>query len=453
MRCINMPTVKLLLQQTSPMLIGLLAIMGTQLVDSAFIGQLGAKPLAVVGFTIAIYQVVIGVQVGLGISTTASISHALGANKQDYARSLASLVLLMGLMLMSLLCLTLWFWQQEIVLRLGADPTLLELVSEYFGPWLLSCWLGAILYFGYSLCRAYADNFLPGRVMVLTSLLNLILDPVFIFTFDMGLVGAAWATVFAFLLGIIVIYYAVFKRSYLTLRLSLTESIKGVKSLTSFAIPAMLSQFLPPISAIAVTVIVASYGEVLIATWGLANRLEYITIILVLALTMSLPAMLGKLMGKKDYEQLYQLVKHALLIVLAVQLGLALVLALGADLITHLLTTEASVRDYLSLYLYIVPLSLGALGVCMICVSSCNAMGLPRSALILSILRLFCCYLPLVWLGSTLYGVNGLFIGAMLGNILSGCVGWFIFVQQYKQLSNPQNESVLIKEKLLQPIK
>lgn len=451
MRFVNIATVKLLLFQTSPMLIGLLAIMGTQLVDSAFIGQLGALPLAVMGFSIALYQVVIGVQVGLGISTTAAISQALGANQHTYAKLLASLVLLMGIILITLVCLVLWFWQQPIVLTLGADSSLLYLVDGYFGPWLFSCWLGAILYFGYSLCRAYGDNFLSGRIMVLTSLLNLGLDPLFIFTFDLGLVGAAWATVVAFMIGNIVIYQAVFKRAYLTFKLSFNESIKGVKSLTSFAIPAMLSQFLPPISVIAVTMIVASFGEAVIATWGLANRIEYITIILILALTMSLPPMLGKLMGKRDYAQLYQLVKHALIIVLVVQLDLALLLAVGADFISSLLTTESSVRGYLTSYFYIVPLSLGALGICMICVSSCNAMGLPRSALILSILRLFCCYIPLVWLGASIYGVNGLFIGAMLGNILSGVLGWFIFVQQYKKLINPKQSLMSLAD--LQPIK
>lgn len=57
------------------------AIMSSQLIDSAFIGQLGAQPLAVVGFSIPIYQLIIGIQVGLGIATTASISNAIGANK------------------------------------------------------------------------------------------------------------------------------------------------------------------------------------------------------------------------------------------------------------------------------------------------------------------------------------------------------------------------------------
>ncbi|WP_255376054.1 MATE family efflux transporter, partial [Oleiphilus sp. HI0080] len=67
---------------TWPMLIGIISLMSFQLVDSVFIARLGVAPLAVVGFTIPIYQLFIGIQVGIGIATTALISQLLGANKE-----------------------------------------------------------------------------------------------------------------------------------------------------------------------------------------------------------------------------------------------------------------------------------------------------------------------------------------------------------------------------------
>ncbi|MDP5291222.1 MATE family efflux transporter [Oceanimonas sp. CHS3-5] len=85
-----------LYRMTWPMLIGVLAIMSSQMVDSAFIGQLGTQPLAAVGFTIPVYQLIIGIQVGLGIATTTIISTALGAGRRGEARQLGSLVLATG---------------------------------------------------------------------------------------------------------------------------------------------------------------------------------------------------------------------------------------------------------------------------------------------------------------------------------------------------------------------
>ena len=82
------------------MLLGVLSLMSFQLVDSVFISRLGIEPLAVVGFTIPIYQVIIGIQVGIGIATTALISQRLGAGQVSDAKSLAGSVLVFGSVLM-----------------------------------------------------------------------------------------------------------------------------------------------------------------------------------------------------------------------------------------------------------------------------------------------------------------------------------------------------------------
>ncbi|MCT7655352.1 hypothetical protein MBH78_13005 [Oceanimonas sp. NS1] len=76
-----------------------------------------------------------------------------------------------------------------------------------------------------------------------------------------------------------------------------------------------------------------------------------------------------------------------------------------------MLISDGATAAILAEYLWLVPISYGALGLCMIMVSVCNAMGKPRLALVISALRLLGCYLPLIWLGSELYGLRGLFSG------------------------------------------
>ncbi|TMP20633.1 MATE family efflux transporter, partial [Pseudoalteromonas rubra] len=109
-----------------------------------------------------------------------------------------------------------WLFQQPITLALGTTPSLFNLTELYWLPWLISCWLGALLYFGYSICRAHNETLLPGRIMVLTSVLNIALDPLFMFTFDMGLAGAAWASCVAFAIGLVVVFYTLIKRELVT---------------------------------------------------------------------------------------------------------------------------------------------------------------------------------------------------------------------------------------------
>lgn len=416
-----------LYRMTWPMLIGVLAIMSSQMVDSAFIGQLGTQPLAAVGFTIPVYQLIIGIQVGLGIATTTIISTALGAGKQGEARQLGSLVLATGGGVVLLLCLLVWAGQQEIVFRLGASGSLLPLVREYWLPWLFSCWLGAMLYFGYSLFRAYGETLLPGLVMVLTSLINMVLDPLFIFTLDMGLAGAAWATVCAFGAGCVVIFTGLLRRRLIRLPRHTARIRSGLTRLLSFMLPSTLSQLVPPLSAMLATALVAVHGEHAVAAWGLGSRIELLSIVVVLALTMAMPPMIGRLRGSKDMEQIRQLVRTAMTFVLLWQLALALLLVVVSVPLSHVLTSDGTTAAILSGYLWRVPLSYGAMGVCMILVSACNAMGMPRLALVMSALRLLVCYLPLLWLGSMLDGLNGLLLGAMAGNLLAGLMSWHLY--------------------------
>ena len=425
---------KQLYRMTWPMLIGLLAIMSCQLVDSAFIGQLGAQPLAVVGFSIPIYQLVIGIQVGLGIATTTVIATALGADKSHYAAQLGSLVIGLGFVLILLLCLLLWSQQQPLLSFMGAHEGLHDLARQYWFPWLISCWFGAMLYFGYSIFRAHGETFLPGMVMVITSVLNMILDPLFIFTFEMGLAGAAWATVVSFIIGCVIIYGGILRRGFIALPNTAQTIRTGSQRLLAFMAPSMMSQFIPPLSAMVATTIVAFYGDYAIAAWGLGTRIEFFTIIIVLALTMAMPPIIGRLRGSKDFEQINQLVTLAVKFVLVWQLTLAVLLALLSDTIGGLLTQDDTIVGIVDNYLWLVPISYMGLGVCMLMVSACSAMGMPNLALGISALRLMVCYLPLLWLGSTLGDLTGLFIGAMAGNFLAGLISWRVYQKRYLKL-------------------
>ncbi|UZE96390.1 MATE family efflux transporter [Alkalimarinus alittae] len=422
-----------LFQMTWPMLFGVLSLMSFQLADSIFIGQLGVDPLAAVGFTVPMYQLIIGVQVGLGIATTALISKALGQKQTDHAKQLGGVVIIIGATSIALLCLLLWFLRAPILNMLGGEPSLLPTLSIYWMPWLASAWVGAMLYFGYSLCRAHGNTMLPGITMVFTSLLNIALDPLFIFVFDWGLAGAPYATITSFSLGCLIIYPKIISRQWLAFNITPDSMFSSTKQLGGITGPAMLSQFMPSLSSMFATSLVAVYGTSAVAAWGLGTRLEFFSIVIVLALTMSMPPMVGRYWGAGDLESIRQLVKLAVKFVLLWQLAIAVIWLLLSDSISGLMTTDLSVAAVLKNYLLSVPLSYGALGICMIMVSVCNAMGLPMRALVISCLRLFLCYLPLLWLGSKLDGLDGLMSGAMVGNLAAGLMAWVVYQKGLKK--------------------
>ncbi|CAM2769960.1 MATE family efflux transporter [Vibrio mytili] len=420
---------------TWPMLFGVLSLMSFQLVDSAFIGQLGVLPLAAQGFTLPLQMVVIGIQVGLGIATTAVISKALGANDLRYAKQLGGLVLMIGSIGVAFIGVLIWLLRCPILSLLSAPDSVLPIIDSYWPLWLLSSWTGAVLYFYYSICRSNGNTMLPGTMMMVTSVINLILDPIFIFTLDLGINGAAIATILAFGIGILVVAPRVKKNHWATTQWQDLDVMASVRSIGNIMGPAMISQLLPPLSSMLATKLLAGIGTAAVAAWAIGSRYEFFAIVSVLALTMSLPPMVGRLLGAKNYKDIQSLVSIAVKFIMGFQLLIAIITFALANPLALLMTSDIQVENVLEMHLTIVPLSLGSLGVCMLMVSVCNALGKSYTALTISALRLFVFFLPCLWIGSQLGGIQGLLLGACLGNLFAGLAAYLTYRNTIAKLS------------------
>ncbi len=427
---------RVLFSMTWPMLFGAVALMSFQLVDSIFISMLGMQPLAALGFTLPLQQLLIGVQIGIGIAATALISRAIGADDPQRAKQMAGLVLLVGCCVSLILCALIWLLRLPLLNALGAGAELLPFTESYWLPWLTSAWLGAFLYFANSISRANGDTRLPGLMMVVTSVLNMLLDPLFIFTFGWGLAGAAYATTVACVIGAGIMYWRIFKRQWLAFDPSKLALGPALRDIFNTSAPAMLSQLMPGTASLLATRLVAGFGGSAIAAWTLGSRLELFSIVVVLALTMALPPMIGRLFGSKQLERVHSLVLIAVRFVVALQVVIALFWLASRWLIAPALAPNAETEIYLMSYMLWVPISYAALGVCMLMVSVCNALGMPMRAVWISTLRLFVCYLPALWIGASLAQMSGLYIGVLLGNLAAGLLAWQFYKQGLRHIQH-----------------
>ena len=428
-----------LFAQTWPMAIGVMSLLGFQLVDSAFVARLGTVPLAAQSFTFPITFLMIGVQVGLGIAIAALISRAIGAGELERARRLGSLVLFGGAVVIGCLAIVLWVFYVPLFRQLGAEGEALELIGHYWPVQLLANWFSALLYFGYTLFRAHNNTRLPGLLMVTTSGLNLVFDPLLIFGVGgwsgLGLPGAAWATTLSFLLGLMLLGWRLGQRDWLSRADLIGEARRSTAPFAVIAGPAMLSQLMPALSAMAATALIASLGEQAVAAWGLISRLETVSLMLVLGLTMSLPPWLGHCYGAGNWPRIRALMSIAFQTVIVWQLVLGTVLALAAPWVAGALSSDEAVRDGLTWLIRAMLPSYALLGLCMLVVSASNALGWPLRAMMISFARLFVCYLPCialgVWLGGQMPYVG---MGAALGNALAGSMAWLVFRRSMREM-------------------
>lgn len=431
--------------QTWPMALGIMSLLGFGLVDSVFIARLGTEPLAAQSLTFPLNFLLIGIQVGVGIAIAALISRTVGAGEALQARRQGTLVMVGGGLFMAVLALVLWFGHEPAFRLLGADGPLLEVIRPFWRVWLGAAWTGALLYFGYSVLRAHGHTRFPGFMMMGTSLVNLVLDPILIFGLGpvpaLGLEGAAWATLAAFALGNLVVLRVLVSEGWLSRTGLAGQARQSLRPFLGIAGPATVSQLMPPVAAMLATAVVARINPESLAAWGLMVRLEGFSIVLVLGLTMALPPWLGQCYGAGNWTEIRQMMRIAARGVLIWQAGVGLVLCLAATPLALLLAGSGEVAERLAWLLRWLPPSTAFLGICMLVVSASNALGWPVRAMVISFLRLFACYLPLLWLGAWLGGFTGLAIGAALGNVLAGSMAWFFYLSGERRVASGESIS------------
>jgi Na+-driven multidrug efflux pump len=161
----------------------------------------------------------------------------------------------------------------------------------------------------------------------------------------------------------------------------------------------------------------------------------------VLALSMSLPPFISQNYGANKLIRIKTAFNLVAKFVLVWQLVVFVILALSSNFIASLFAQEASVVRDITLFLYIVPLAYGVQGIIILTNSSFNAMHKPMSALLLSILRLFVFYVPIASLGSYFYGLEGLFWGCVIANLVTSILAYVWFTR------NLRNEMALADSK------
>ncbi|WP_438863508.1 MATE family efflux transporter [Neptunicella sp.] len=430
---IHSPIAKTLKNMTLPMIMGMVMLMTFGLVDTFFVSLLGTEQLAAISFTFPVTFTLISLNIGLGIGASAIIARYLGSGQTHLAREFATGALMLSFMMVGALALIGWFSIDPIFTLLGADPQQLLYIRDYMHVWYVAGVFLALPMVGNSVLRASGDTKTPSLVMATSGVINAILDPIFIFGWGpvpaMGIKGAAYATLIAWLIGLIYILNLLIVKRNLVLPRLLTWSELKLSSVNilKIGLPAAGANMLTPIASGVLTAVVATYGSEAVATWGVGNRLESIASIVILALSMTLPPFISQNLGAGKINRVEQAYLLCIKFVLAWQLFIFVIVWLLSPWIAELFAKEAKVAELIQLFLSIVPLGYGLQGVIILTNSSFNAMHKPMAALSLSVIRLFVFFVPISYLGSALLALKGMFAAGIVANLITAMIAYYWF--------------------------
>lgn len=424
-----------LIRMTLPMILGMFVTFSFNLVDTFFVSMMGTEALSAISFTFPVTFTMMSLAIGLSIGTSAVVAKYIGRGDMERAREASTVTTYVAIASAVVLAVIGYLFMEPIFRLLGAPATLLPLIREYMDIWLPTSILLVAMVCGNAVLRANGDTRTPSWVMAGAGLVNAVFDPLLIFGWGpipaMGMQGAALASLVSWLAAIGWLFYVlVIREQLIAPRLpSLAVFRSSSREMLKIGIPASGANMLTPVAAGVMTAIVASYGETAVAGFGVRSRLETIACLIILALSTTLPPLVSQNLGAGRLDRVEEACRLSMRFILGWQLLVYLLMVVCGPLIARIFTNNAEVAAIIRLYLWIVPLSYGCQGIVILCNSALNALHRPMIALYLSIARFFVFYVPLAWLGSSLYGLTGFFLGALLGNVATALVSWVSFRQ------------------------
>ncbi|MBU5466034.1 MATE family efflux transporter [Virgibacillus sp. MSJ-26] len=419
---------KQLIAFSAPVMLTNLLQTSYQFVDSLWIGNLlGAEALGAVAISSTIIFTVLSFVIGMNNAALTILSQQKGKkNEEGLKRYLNAFVVI--LMSLSLLLGMLGFVFSEFLLNLmGTPDSLMANAKDY----LQINFLGMLFLFGYNfistVLRALGDSRTPMRFVTIAVLLNIVLDPLFIAVFNLGIKGAAYATVIsqgsAFLYGFI---YVLVKR-LAPFSMPTLPSKSEVGLILNLGIPSGLQMAVISAGSAAIMSVVTSFGGAVVGGFGAAQRLDKLITLPAQALGTSVSSMAGQNIGVGNWNRVKRIAKNAVLYNLSIMGAIAIIVVLVAEYGVRLFIQEENAVTFGTQYLQIIALCFPFLGINFVLNGIVRASGAMYQVLILNIISFWILRYPLTAFFATVSGEIGIAIGMGSSFIISSLVAFLYF--------------------------
>jgi len=441
-----------LVKMTLPMIWGIFTVGAFNLVDTYFVGQLGTRELAAMSFTFPVVMTLGNLALGLGIGASSVISRAIGAGDRQLVRRVTTDSLILSLLIVGLFIILGLATIDPLFSLLGAGPDILPLIRKYMAIWYPGMIFLVIPMVGNSAIRATGNIQITSAIMTVAAVVNIVLDPLLIFGWlgfpPLELQGAAIATVVSrattLAASLFVLHY---RERMLCFNLpSPQDLLKSWRNILYIGLPAGGTNIITPISIGFITSLLAFYGPSAVAGFGIASRVEFFCLIVLMALSASMGPFVGQNWGARQYTRVKESLRLSFGFCLFWGMMVAAILAPTAGAIASLFDPTPEVVAIASQYLVIVPISYAGTGAILLASSTFNARGKPLPSVVMTLTQTLILYVPLAYLGSWLFGEKGIFAAACFANIAAGMGAYFWNLKSCSAKLQLQSEVVLADE-------
>ena len=481
-------------KMTLPFLIGLTVNSLYMLVDTMFVGKFvsnSSAALDAMGLIFPLIFIVMGLTFGLGSGATTLIAQFLGAKNKKTADNVASHTLLIGI-IFPIIVITLVLTLGDSIIKLfdSTDEATLKYATEYFNIMAVGTIFMVLAIFFRSILSGEGETVLPMKILAVGTVLNIILDPIFIIVLDLEVAGAAIATVISNgVVAMSFMYFLIFKKvSYV--RISFKKNIfkfdfEIIKKLFRLGIPASLSFAIMSVGIFANNIILNKADENIaqqincpqyiknqcsvknsdclweprvieekeiekcyykkggvIAGFTAASRLENLIMIPIIALSSSLVTMIGMFYGANRHDLIRSTINYGMRWAVKISLLFGAIFFIFSPFLLSIFTNDQKVISEGVNFFNIVSFSLPFVAISMITCRSMQGMDRPNPFLFLTLFRVILFAIPMAWIGVEYFnkGTDWVWWAVLLSSIISALAGLYWMNRVMSHYESQHNE-------------
>ena len=441
---------KALLAMGIPTMIGMLVNAFYNLVDAYFVGGLGESQMGAISVVYPLGQVVVGLGLLFGNGAASYISRLLGRGDKENADKVASTALYSSVSVGAVIIIISMVFLHPILKLLGATDSILPYAATYAGIYIVSCIFNVFNVTMNNIVTSEGAAKTTMCALLTGAVLNIALDPLFIYVFDLGVAGAAIATAISQVVSTCVYLTYIFrKKSVFHFRVKdCTYTKETMSEIFKIGIPTLVFQILTSVSISLINNAAGDYGDSAIAGMGVVTRLISMGSLSVFGFIKGFQPIAGYSYGAKKFDRLREAIKTSILwsTVFCVIFGVILALFPTA-IVSQFTKGDAEMIRIGAASLRANGISIMLFGFYTVYSSLFLALGKGREGFILGACRQGICFIPVILLLPIVWGLNGIMYAQPIADVLSAVITVFMAIPLHKKLNEMQKQTSAISKK------
>ncbi len=430
---------RLLIRFSLPATVGMLVMATYNIVDTIFVGILGSEAIAALSVAFPFQMLLGALGIGTGVGAASLISRSLGSGQKDVAQNAVGQVISLSVIYGLVIALIGFFYLEPLLVLFGATPEILALTGEY----VIVITSGSVMFFLImslnNAVRGEGNPQLSMYVMIISAVINIAIDPIFIFLLGMGVRGAAVATVLAKIVGVVIMlrYFTSGKGEIRISFSCLKLRWETIRKIYVIGFPAMILQISTNLSLVVANNILAAYGHIPIAALGLIFRLFMFALMPVIGVAQGMLPIIGYNFGAGKMARIRETLVKGVVISTGIATFFGAVYFTWPSLFLSIFSRESELITLGSEALQIMVVMFPLIGAQIVFSTYFQATGKGMPSLLLSILREVILFIPFLLILSNLLGLNGVWLSRPVSDLLAFLVTYFLITRELRRQGIP----------------